>query len=57
MSAFGYVVDRLIKEIEKLKRENERLKQRLKKQKCDCEYDRCIHIEDLEEWNILSIYS
>lgn len=49
MSAFGYVVDRLIKEIEKLKRENERLRERLKKQKCDCEYDRCIHIEDLEE--------
>ena len=46
---FSLAMNRLIKEIEKLKRENERLRERLKKQKCDCEYDRCIHIEDNEE--------
>jgi cell division septum initiation protein DivIVA len=49
MSGFGYVVDRLIKEIEKLKRENERLREKLKKYKCDCSYDMCIHTKDNEE--------
>ena len=49
MSAFGYVVDRLIKEIEKLKRENERLREKLKKYKCDCLYDFCVHQKDIEE--------